>query len=749
MNYFKNFDLNFLLELYGDNIIASLTDTRGIITYVSDAYVKISGYNKKELLGKSQNIVRHPDMPSSIFKELWETISSGKTWKGEIKNLKKNKEFYWVIATIIPQRDDEGSIIGYASVRQDITDKKEAILLHNQIQNMLDNIEDGFLIFDKNFKVQESYSKSCLKILDQNSLCNQNIADILFYNDKEQKETFIFGCEQLFKTECSDTKDIYISLLPEQHYNTKHKYTIHYKVLSDNSLLLLLKDVTVQLELELKMKQEQKIQRMCMAIATHQEESIEVIQSFIVFLKNNLEQLEADKLKMGLHTFKGLFAQFEMLYTVDAIHLIETDLQNKKFDSEDKKKLKSAFYQDVKIITNAFGYLFLSPVKSVKVTIEQINNIIYDMQSIIEKSDIDKNELYEILESIKHMKNQSFFNMLTMHQVVIKNTAKKINKELYPLEIKGSKDLLVDKKFKNFVMSLVHIFRNSIVHGIEEPFIRNQFSKDTRGKIQCIFESNNSNIILKISDDGQGINISELIEKAIESNITTKEKAMKLSEQEILQFIFSNEFSTIDYVDELSGRGVGLASVKYELLKIKGTVEIQNNRFKGLSFLFTIPYKNEIINNSEMLLKFVISTTKSFLSNDIKIETQSILNSKKLHITHHYSTIQLSGFSNVLFVLSLDEELVDKVLEFFLPNGVEKNDEKLKNKLSGEILNLIIGLSLNKFPNDFKQLTLGTPLVLDQFIIETFIEQNQTSIAQFKTEYGNLELAVIILNTLD
>lgn len=91
---------------------------------VSEAFCEISGYKKEELLGKNHNILKHPDMPNSIYKELWETISSGKTWKGEIKNLKKNGDYYWVKAVIEPNFSKEGKIIGYSSIRYDITDRK-------------------------------------------------------------------------------------------------------------------------------------------------------------------------------------------------------------------------------------------------------------------------------------------------------------------------------------------------------------------------------------------------------------------------------------------------------------------------------------------------------------------------------------------------------------------------------------------------------------------------------------------------
>lgn len=118
-------DLKRIVALSDKNIIMSSTNKEGIITSVSQAFCEISGYTKEELIGKPHNIVRHPDMPSFIFEDMWETIQQGQTWRGEIKNLKKGGGYYWIYATIEPHYDQEGNIVGYDALRQDITSKKE------------------------------------------------------------------------------------------------------------------------------------------------------------------------------------------------------------------------------------------------------------------------------------------------------------------------------------------------------------------------------------------------------------------------------------------------------------------------------------------------------------------------------------------------------------------------------------------------------------------------------------------------
>jgi len=102
--------------------IVTKTDTKGIITYANEKFCEISGYTKEELIGSPHKIVRHPDMPSSVFQEMWQTIQQKKTWKGVIKNLNKNGSSYYVQSTIKPIVDYDGEIIEYIGIRTDITE---------------------------------------------------------------------------------------------------------------------------------------------------------------------------------------------------------------------------------------------------------------------------------------------------------------------------------------------------------------------------------------------------------------------------------------------------------------------------------------------------------------------------------------------------------------------------------------------------------------------------------------------------
>jgi aerotaxis receptor len=96
--------------------IVTTTDLRGVITYVNEEFIRISGFSEAELVGQPHNMVRHPDMPAAAFEDLWRTVKTGKGWQGMVKNRCKNGDFYWVDASVTPIVE-QGQTVGYVSIR--------------------------------------------------------------------------------------------------------------------------------------------------------------------------------------------------------------------------------------------------------------------------------------------------------------------------------------------------------------------------------------------------------------------------------------------------------------------------------------------------------------------------------------------------------------------------------------------------------------------------------------------------------
>ena len=167
--------------------IFSITDAKGIIKDVNKNFESISGYSREELVGKPHNIVRHKDVSSAMFKEMWETIQSGHIWKGLVKNRRKNGSSYFVLSEISPIYNKDGSFREFIGIRNDVTELEEyKNILKNELDTTHKNLEDNL-----NYTVQyEDAINTTTAILktDTNNIVkyvNERFCELSGYSSEE------------------------------------------------------------------------------------------------------------------------------------------------------------------------------------------------------------------------------------------------------------------------------------------------------------------------------------------------------------------------------------------------------------------------------------------------------------------------------------------------------------------------------------------------------------------------------------
>ncbi len=142
---------------------------------------------------------------------------------------------------------------------------------------------------------------------------------------------------------------------------------------------------------------------------------------------------------------------------------------------------------------------------------------------------------------------------------------------------------------------LVHLIRNSCDHGIETPDVRKELGKPENGTIELTAAQEGSNIVITISDDGRGIDVDRVAEKAIEKGLATTDEIAAMSDRDIMRFIFNPGFSTAAVVTDVSGRGVGMDVVRTNIEKLNGTIDIESEKNQGTKMTIKLPLTLAII----------------------------------------------------------------------------------------------------------------------------------------------------------
>ncbi|CAH2214001.1 chemotaxis protein CheA [Tepidibacter aestuarii] len=306
--------------------------------------------------------------------------------------------------------------------------------------------------------------------------------------------------------------------------------------------------------------------------------------------------------------------------------------------------------------------------KTVRVDIDRLDNLMNLVSELIivktRLEDIDvssktqnMNEAIEYLETITTSLHDAVtkVRMVPIERVfnrfprMIRDLSKELNKEIN-LIMEGE-DTEVDRTVIDEIGDpLIHLLRNSIDHGIETPEIRKSLNKNEVGTVTLSSYPDGNNVVIEVCDDGAGINVEKIKNKAIKKGIITKEQSLVMDDKDAANLIFSPGFSTADKISDISGRGVGLDVVKTKIEALGGIVELETQINIGTRFIIRLPLTLAII---QALLVMVGSEKYAIPLNNIKEITN--INKKDIRnvegkdiVLYRENTLPLVDLANVI-----------------------------------------------------------------------------------------------------
>lgn len=171
---------------------------------------------------------------------------------------------------------------------------------------------------------------------------------------------------------------------------------------------------------------------------------------------------------------------------------------------------------------------------------------------------------------------------------IVRDAASKEGKRVQ-LKLEGT-ETEIDRNILQVISdSLIHLIRNSVGHGVEKPETRKRNGKPEEGTVTLSASSESDTVLIKIKDDGAGIDPQRIKQKAIEKGVITAQDANQMSDRDLIKLIFEPGFSTMDHVTAISGRGVGMDVVKKALDSIGGTIQVDSMIGEGSIFTLSLP----------------------------------------------------------------------------------------------------------------------------------------------------------------
>ncbi|MDD2864903.1 MAG: ATP-binding protein [Methylococcales bacterium] len=485
---------------------------------------------------------------------------------------------------------------------------------NKDFRRLLDNSGQGFLSFGTDLIIDNEYSLACETMLGQMPV-GKNAAEVFFPDDKTKAELFRSIISSVLNEKDEFVRENMLSLLPAEIQQNDLVLKAEYKILEDEKFMVILTDITQEKRMAAMLEKERLHLELIVLAVSDSRNFFDTIEGFREFLAQLPKELSitttphtlAKMLYREIHTYKGLLSQFSFPTTPKFLHIVESQLSEllalgdaltakQIADVILSENLSKPFEDDLAIISKTLGDDFLENGESVVLSCRQALQMEKLAVRLLRGESIDTSvaEIRAFLNEISKLRKVSFRDILMGFNGVVQQAAERMDKEVLPIIVKGGADIWIDPhNYQAFLRSLVHVFRNAVVHGIEHPEARWEVEKEEAGKITCYVAIVEGVIKLTITDDGAGINLDALREKIIATGIYSAKEVQARSNDEVAKFIFMDNFSTQQEITELAGRGIGLSAVQNETQKIGGNVIVKTVAGQGTQFIFTLPLQQD------------------------------------------------------------------------------------------------------------------------------------------------------------
>lgn len=644
-----------------------------------------------------------------------------------------------------------------------------------EIKNILNNAGQGFLTFGEDLVIKGEYSSECVKIFER-QIKNRKFSELVAKDNEEQKEFLDSIFVTLLNEKDPYNREVYLPLLPDEVIICDKHIYIEYKIVNDienigsKKMMIILTDETVKRALEKQMEQEKNILKMVVNTVVNYNQLSQSISDYQNFCNFDLSRMFDSDMPIDdvvfevfrqVHTFKGNFAQLEMVNIVHRLHEFESQISYISRNTGDFTidQIQSYFLnidfidwleEDLSILKNILGEQYF----------EQKNVAVVDKIKLVEIEKkmlemLSPTEYSMLVPEIRKIRYSPFKDLIKAYPQYTLKLAERQEKLIHEFDVEGGEFILDDNQFVGFSKSLTHIFRNIIEHGIESPEERMDQGKNEFGNIACsVYQSDNS-FTLFIADDGRGINIEKIRRTAANKGLITLEKANSISDNEIMEYIFMDGFSTNETVSELSGRGVGLSAVKSEVEKLGGTIHVETSQGQGTEFRITIPFNStlEVLEApADAMIQPIISSTVTFFKKQTDInlcEAREFLGSRigKIPLNSITSFIHVRGGVNGMFILSMDEELAKRLVDNLVIEDVpEEQFSAFSEDTVAECSNVIIGNSLNMLGQVGDMMTIESPVVVKSSQATLKYAEDSVWAYSLDSDSGSISLGFVALN---
>jgi two-component system chemotaxis sensor kinase CheA len=497
------------------------------------------------------------------------------------------------------------------------------------IRDILDNVPSGFLTFDRSGRIGSNVSKATTGLFNTASLENKSFAEVCGLSAKETESVFKPFLEVLFDGTLPPEDAIRLapasvetSMGPDKgsRYIELEYHPTYARRPGDDSekmdqVIVVANDRTQERRLRQEVARQQDRILAIAKILEKKKEFHQLLRGVRDLTDHPPSSLS--ELARAIHTQKGFLQAFRLSEVAQVAHQLEDKL--KLESASNPERLSEASADTISSNPSSFLTYLRDDLNEYRRALEdfvsehkEVLGMSKDTEELSPSLTLTRNEGLLLLKTIQNdlssspteTKNRILrrlarsllwedpFTSLRGLEDPINFLAERQGKAV-KLHWKAQDDLRIHlTPYSSLFESFIHAFRNSVDHGIETRSQRREKGKAEEGKLICAISLDPGKSLLRITiqDDGAGVDLTSLKKSIIEKGLESAERLERLPEEELLKFLFRPGFSTRRSVSEISGRGIGLDAVHAEVLRLKGSVTLRNEKDRGLLLEIEVPY---------------------------------------------------------------------------------------------------------------------------------------------------------------
>jgi signal transduction histidine kinase len=472
---------------------------------------------------------------------------------------------------------------------------KQLILSKKETDNILNNIEEGIFLINSKFNIESQYSATLEKIFEEQKLARKNFLQLMENKVTHKMHTSITEfIELMFDdnvdeqtiTELNPMSEIKLTFKSDdgkwilnKHLSFKFR-RIRNDMDETRELIVTVNDLSNQIRLAKELEESQEYGRKqmeWMLSILHIEpqlikefmDDVELELNYIDTVLRKSSQQEnlhktLDTIYRSMHMIKGNASLIDMVFFIEKAHEFEDSIAHIK----EKKNISGSDFVPLVLM-----------LKEMRAILKEVGNLVERLGKI-----------HRNFRPKRSYENKVFITSL---QNLVKSLSRDLNKEIEFINDDFEAGLIPYRYRLTARQVLVQLLRNSVYHGIETKEERVEAGKNIKGRIEISTFKNNGTFGFRLVDDGRGIQVKRLREKAVASGKWTEDEVKTWSDQKTAETIFHTGISTLDSANLVAGRGVGMDLVKEKIESIRGEIILNFLEGKNCEFIISIPLEQD------------------------------------------------------------------------------------------------------------------------------------------------------------